>query len=79
MIEVNTQQPGAAVRDPVCGMSIDPAQAFATRMLGNEIVYFCSERCVKQFDREHASSATTGEPHGWDWQRRRARHPDPLR
>ncbi len=60
MIQTNTQQSQAAVRDPVCGMEIEPAQAFATRMNGEETVYFCSERCVKQFDREHTGSATTG-------------------
>ena len=60
MIETNTQQSQAAVRDPVCGMEINPAQAFATRTVGEETFYFCSERCVKQFDREHAGSATTG-------------------
>src|SRR6266581_8761242 len=60
MIETNSQQSRAAVRDPVCGMEINPAQAFATRTVGEETFYFCSERCVKQFDREHAGSATTG-------------------
>jgi P-type Cu+ transporter len=60
MIETKTPQSKAVVRDPICGMTIDPAQAFATRRLGDETVYFCSERCVQQFDREHTSSATTG-------------------
>src|SRR5215472_6947269 len=58
MIETNTPQ--AAVRDPVCGMEIDPTQAFATRSVGEEMFYFCSLRCVEQFDREHTGSATTG-------------------
>jgi P-type Cu+ transporter len=60
MIETNTQQLQSVVRDPVCGMEIDPAQAFATRIFGEETFYFCSERCVRQFDREHTGSATTG-------------------
>jgi len=60
MIETNTQRSQAAVRDPVCGMEIDPTQAFATRIVGEETLYFCSERCVQQFDREHTVSATTG-------------------
>ena len=51
--------PGA-VRDPVCGMSLDPAQAVASRNLDGKAVFFCSDRCVAQFDREHAVSATTG-------------------
>jgi Cu+-exporting ATPase len=60
MIQAPQPQPAAAVRDPVCGMTIDPARAFATRSLGEETLYFCSERCVQQFDHEHAGSATTG-------------------
>jgi P-type Cu+ transporter len=60
MIETNTQRSQAAVRDPVCGMEIEPARAFATRIVGEETLYFCSERCVQQFDREHTGSATTG-------------------
>ena len=60
MLETNTQQSRAAARDPMCGMEIEPAQAFVTRSIGEETFYFCSERCVKQFDREHTISATTG-------------------
>ncbi len=60
MIETKTQQSSSTVQDPVCGMAIDPAQAFATRTFGGETFYFCSQRCVGQFDQEHAGSATTG-------------------
>ena len=60
MIGTTTQKTKSNVRDPVCGMEIEPAQAFAYRNAGKETFYFCSERCVQQFDREHASSATTG-------------------
>ncbi len=60
MIEIKSQRSEATVRDPVCGMTLDPAQAFATRTLGEQMFYFCSERCVEQFDREHTGSATTG-------------------
>ena len=48
------------VRDPVCGMAIEPARAYASRVLGAETLFFCSERCVRLFDREHVASATTG-------------------
>ena len=41
-------------------MTLDPEQAYASRVQGSETFSFCSERCVKQFDREHAGSATTG-------------------
>jgi len=60
MIETKTLPSSSTVQDPVCGMTIDPAQAFATRTYGGETLYFCSQRCVQQFDREHTGSATTG-------------------
>jgi YHS domain-containing protein len=41
MIEANTQQSRAAERNPVCGMEIDPAQAFTTRIVGEE-TFYCS-------------------------------------
>lgn len=64
MIETYTQPSSSSVQDPVCGMTINPAQAFATRTEGSETLYFCSERSVGQFDREHTSSATTGVSEG---------------
>jgi Cu+-exporting ATPase len=60
MIATKTQPSSSTVQDPVCGMAIDPVQAFATRTFGGEILYFCSQRCVGQFDHEHTGSATTG-------------------
>ncbi len=60
MIETKTQPSSSTVQDPVCGMTIDPARAFATRTFDGETFYFCSERCVQQFDREHTGSSTTG-------------------
>ena len=54
------------VKDPVCGMEIEPQAAFATRQSKGQTFYFCSENCVKQFDaapEKYAaaiSSATTG-------------------
>jgi Cu+-exporting ATPase len=47
-------------------MEIDPKSAFATREHIGEVIYFCSEKCVDQFDANphhyahQASSATTG-------------------
>ena len=52
--------PPATARDPVCGMPVDPATAAARRTADDVTYFFCSERCVQQFDREHAPSATTG-------------------
>jgi Cu+-exporting ATPase len=60
-------------RDPVCGMEVDPKEAFATREHMGKTYHFCSENCVKQFDADphrfamqsihemaEVSSATTG-------------------
>ena len=47
-------------RDPICGMTLELTSAVASRTDGVTLHYFCSERCVRQFDREHAPSATTG-------------------
>jgi P-type Cu+ transporter len=52
------------VRDPVCGMEIEPHSAFAQREHMGKTFYFCSQSCVQQFDhdphRYMTSSATTG-------------------
>ena len=54
------------VKDPVCGMEIEPNSAFASRQNKGHTLYFCSENCVKQFDAAPekytpaVSSATTG-------------------
>jgi len=38
------------VRDPVCGMLIDPQSAVATREHAGQVFYFCSQECVDKFD-----------------------------
>lgn len=52
------------VRDPVCGMNIEPQSAFAQREHMGQTFYFCSQSCVNQFDadphRYIMTSATTG-------------------
>jgi len=54
------------VKDPVCGMEIEPNAAFATRQSKGQTFYFCSENRLKQFDaapgkyRPAVPSATTG-------------------
>jgi Cu+-exporting ATPase len=53
------------VKDPVCGMEIDPQTAFATREHMGQKFYFCSADCVGKFDADPhryamATSATTG-------------------
>ena len=39
----------ATVRDPVCGMEIDPATAAATEEYGGHTYYFCSQSCFTSF------------------------------
>ncbi len=52
--------------DPVCGMEIEPQNAFAKREHMGRTFYFCSQSCVEKFDADphrYASvvpSATTG-------------------
>jgi Cu+-exporting ATPase len=52
------------VKDPICGMEIDPKTAFATREHMGKTFFFCSKNCVEQFDaaphRYMTGSATTG-------------------
>ncbi|MDE3075385.1 MAG: heavy metal translocating P-type ATPase [Chloroflexota bacterium] len=55
-----THRSPTSVKDPVCGMPVNPADAFATRTEGDMTYYFCSERCVDQFDHERVASSTTG-------------------
>lgn len=42
------------VTDPVCGMSIDPSSAAATREYKGQTYYFCSQNCVDTFDADPA-------------------------
>src|SRR4030095_14652255 len=56
------------IKDPICGMEIDPTAAFATREHMGQTFYFCSQSCVDQFDKDPhrylMTSATTGfNPH----------------
>jgi P-type Cu+ transporter len=55
------------IKDPVCGMEIEPEAAFATRQYKRQTFYFCSNNCVQQFDADPTRyaalvSATTGIP-----------------
>jgi len=38
------------VKDPVCGMMIDPDTAFATREHAGKMLYLDSQECVDKFD-----------------------------
>lgn len=45
------------VKDPVCGMMIDPETAKLTSEYKGHAYYFCSPRCKASFDREPAEYA----------------------
>ncbi|MGA2478980.1 MAG: YHS domain-containing protein [Spirochaetia bacterium] len=38
------------VKDPVCGMMIDPATAAAKRTFNGKDYFFCAQGCAKTFD-----------------------------
>lgn len=37
------------VRDPVCGMNIDPNMAFSKIEHEGRVIYFCSKACEEEF------------------------------
>ena len=39
------------VKDPVCGMTIEPARAAATSEYKGQTYYFCAKGCKVQFDK----------------------------
>ena len=43
------------VRDPVCGMNIDPSSAVAERQHRGQTYYFCSDDCARKFDADPAA------------------------
>ncbi|GBD20787.1 Copper-transporting P-type ATPase [bacterium HR28] len=64
MTQTPTHAQPTTVRDPTCGMDIDPLTAAATRVLADTTFYFCSTRCAELFDHQHVRSATTGVTEG---------------
>jgi P-type Cu+ transporter len=43
---------GVHEKDPVCGMTVDPAKAAAKQEYQGNIYYFCSQRCAEKFAKE---------------------------
>lgn len=43
--------------DPVCGMSLRPAEAAAQRVVNGQAVYLCSDACAARFDRDPTAHA----------------------
>ena len=54
-------------KDPVCGMSVDPAKAAGKVEHGGKTYYFCSKRCAERFSQEPekflAAPGTAGMEH----------------
>lgn len=48
-------QTAAVHRDPVCGMTVDPARAAGTSEHGGTIHYFCHPGCKRKFDADPAA------------------------
>lgn len=42
----------AAVVDPVCGMTIDPKNAFGKDTHDGETFHFCSQTCLSAFQKD---------------------------
>jgi Cu+-exporting ATPase len=43
-----------AVKDPVCGMEIEPANAAGHTEHAGQTYYFCGSKCKEKFDRNPA-------------------------
>jgi len=57
MLRAHARQPESGaklVRDPVCGMSVDPATADQRAEFGGTTYYFCSPGCRTKFERDPA-------------------------
>ncbi len=55
MLRAHSRRPDAEaklVRDPVCGMSVDPATATQRVEFGGSTYYFCSAGCKETFDKD---------------------------
>jgi Cu+-exporting ATPase len=49
------------VKDPVCGMDIDPATAAGKSEYKEQTYYFCSLGCKKSFDKDPEKYLSRGE------------------
>jgi len=45
----NAAKSATAVKDPVCGMTVDPASARYRLEHAGKTHYFCSSQCVEKF------------------------------
>ncbi len=40
------------VRDPVCGMEVEPTAAAASTVYAGHVFYFCAPACKEQFEKD---------------------------
>src|SRR5690606_41805902 len=65
----------AVVRDPVCGMTVDPEAGKPSAMHEGRLVYFCCEACRKKFEAAPEDYLTATDPVcGMNVDRASARH-----
>src|SRR5687768_12646590 len=53
--------PSVAVKDPVCGMTINPEKAAWHSEYGGQTLYFCSQSCQAKFDADPSRYAEAPE------------------
>ena len=53
-----SHETASEARDPVCGMTVDPARAKYKSQIEDETFYFCCVRCKESFDRSPESYRT---------------------
>lgn len=57
IVEVREEDRMGTVRDPVCGMDVDPARAAGRERCGDETYPFCSTPCRGRFREDPARYA----------------------
>ncbi|MBU6483936.1 MAG: YHS domain-containing protein [Betaproteobacteria bacterium] len=56
---------GGPIKDPVCGMDVDPSKAAAASVYAGRTHYFCSASCRDKFEKEphrYAAATAAGQP-----------------
>ena len=48
--DIEYQEETQTVKDPVCGMELEPSQAYSTTTYQGQTFYFCSQNCEQKFN-----------------------------
>ena len=59
---MKTTESSSTLRDPVCGMTVDPKTAAASSQFRGQTFYFCSAHCRQKFDANPASFTNQAAP-----------------